>query len=92
MDKVTYDQNKARVHINPEKWFVVIPLDVWQYHIGGYQVAEKWLMDRKGKGLSPEEVAHYVRVVTAIAETITLQESLDNLFAEVETNLLEGKL
>jgi predicted helicase len=92
VDKVTYDQNKVRVHINPEKWFAGIPSEVWEYHIGGYQVAEKWLKDRKGKELSSEEVAHYTRVVTAIAETITVQQSLDDLFSEVEKNLLEVKL
>jgi predicted helicase len=90
--KVTYDQEKERVHINPEKWFANIPPEVWEYHIGGYQVSEKWLKDRKGKGLSSEEVAHYTRVVTAIAETITIQQSLDDLFAQVEASLLEVKL
>jgi predicted helicase len=92
VDKVTYDQNNARVHINPEKWFSGIPPEVWEYHIGGYQVSEKWLKDRKGKGLSSEEVAHYARVVTAIAETISIQRPLDDLFAEVETSLLEVRL
>jgi predicted helicase len=90
--KVSYDRDKARVHINPEKWFTGIPLEVWEYQIGGYQVSEKWLKDRKSKGLSSEEVAHYARVVTAIAETISIQQSLDDLFAEVETNLLEVRL
>jgi predicted helicase len=90
--KVTYDQTKARVHINPEKWFTGILPEVWEYHIGGYQVAEKWLKDRRGKGLSSEEVTHYAKVVTAIAETINIQETLDELFKEVETNLLQVKL
>ena len=76
----------------PEKWFAGIPPEVWEYHIGGYQVSEKWLKDRKGKGLSSEEVAHYTRVVTAIAETISIQGFLDDLFAEVETSLLEVRL
>jgi len=92
VEKVAYDQNKARVHVNPEKWFTGVPPEVWEYHIGGYQVSEKWLKDRKGKELSSEEVAHYARVVTAIAETISIQQSLDELFAEVETSLLEVKL
>jgi predicted helicase len=90
--KITYDQEKSRVYINPEKWFADIPPEVWEYHIGGYQVSEKWLKYRKGKGLSSEEVAHYTRVVTAIAETITIQETLDELFKEIETSLLEVKL
>lgn len=59
---------------------------------GAYQVAEKWLKDRKGKTLLSEEVAHYCRVVTAIAETISIQETLDELFKAVETNLLEVTL
>jgi len=92
VEKVTYDQNKTRVHINPDKWFTGIPPEVWEYHIGGYQVSEKWLKDRKGRMLSSEEVSHYARVVTAIAETITIQRSLDVLFGEVETSLLEVKL
>jgi predicted helicase len=92
VDKVTYDQNKTRVHINPGKWFAGVPPEVWKYQIGGYQVAEKWLKDRKGKELSSEEVAHYSKVVTAIAETIEIQETLDELFKEVEKSLLEVKL
>jgi predicted helicase len=87
--KVTYDEKKGRVNINPDKYFVSVPREVWEYHIGGYQVAEKWLKDRKAKELSSEEVAHYAKVVTAIAETIKIQESLDDLFEEVEANLLE---
>jgi predicted helicase len=92
VDKVTYDPEKARVHINPEKWFSGISPAVWEYHIGGYQVAEKWLKDRKTKELSSEEVSHYTRVVTAISETINIQQSLDALFAEVEGKLIEVTL
>ncbi len=92
VEKVTYDQNEARVHINPEKWFNGISPEVWEYHIGGYQVSEKWLKDRKGRELSSEEVTQYARVVTAIAETIIIQKSLDDLFGEVERNWLEVKL
>lgn len=90
--KVSYDSKKARVYINDDKYFSGIPSEVWDYHIGGYQVCEKWLKDRKGRTLSSEEIATYVKVVTAIAETISIQESLDDLFKEVESNLLEVSL
>jgi hypothetical protein len=90
--KVTYDEKNGRVNINPDKYFVGVPRGVWEYHIGGYQVAEKWLKDRKGRVLSSEEVAHYARVVTAIAETISVQQDLDHLFLEVESALLEVRL
>jgi hypothetical protein len=55
-------------------------------------VSEKSLKDRKGRQLSSEEIAHYARVVTAIAETIKIQQSLDDLFTEVEESLLEVRL
>lgn len=90
--KVSYDPKTKRVYINPDKYFSGVPSDVWDYHIGGYQVCEKWLKDRKGRTLSSEEVATYTKVVTAIAETIKIQESLDDLFEEVESKLLEVSL
>ena len=90
--KVTYDEKKGRVNINPDNYFVGVPREVWEYHIGGYQVAEKWLKDRKGRVLSSEDITHYAKLVTAIAETITVQQDLDDLFLEVETALLEVRL
>ena len=90
--KVTYDEKNGRVNINPDKYFVRVPREVWEYHIGGYQVAEKWLKDRKGRVLSSGDITHYVKVLTAIAETISVQQDLDDLFLEVETALLEVRL
>ena len=90
--KVTCDPKNLRVHINPDEYFAGVPSEVWEYHIGGYQVAEKWLKDRKGRILSSEEIAIYAHVVTAIAETISIQESLDDLFRQVESDILEMSL
>ncbi len=84
VEKVSYDEKKRRVYVNTDNYFVGVPREVWEYHVGGYQVAEKWLKDRKGRTLSSEEVAHYCRVVTALAETIKIQEGLDELFDETE--------
>jgi predicted helicase len=90
--KVSYNPKKERMNINDEKYFDGVPSEVWEYRIGGYQVCEKWLKDRKGRTLSSEEIATYAKIVTAIAETIKIQESLDDLFKEVESNLLEVRL
>lgn len=90
--KVSYDTKKARVYINSDKYFSGVPEEVWEYHIGGYQVCEKWLKDRKGRMLSSEEITTYAKVVTAIAETIKIQGSLDSLFKEIESNVLEVSL
>jgi hypothetical protein len=52
--------------------------DVWNFHIGGYQVCEKWLKDRKGRTLSRDDIAHYQKIVIALAETIRLMKEIDD--------------
>lgn len=91
VEKVAYDESKKRVFINPKASFVAVPKDVWEYHIGGYQVADKWLKDRKERTLSSDEAAHYCKVVMALAETIKIQKGVDELFEEVEKTALEMK-
>jgi len=54
-----------------------MPAAVWAFHIGGYQVCEKWLKDRKGRALSAEDIEHYQRVVVALNETIHLMGEID---------------
>ncbi len=53
--------------------------DVWNFHIGGYQVCEKWLKDRKGRVLSNDDVAHYEKIVVALSETIRLMQVIDKV-------------
>ena len=52
-------------------------LEVWSFHVGGYQVCQKWLKDRKGRTLMFEDIQHYQRVVAALGETIELMEQID---------------
>jgi hypothetical protein len=52
---------------------------VWDFRIGGYQVCEKWLKDRKGRSLSKDDIAHYQKIVAALAETIRLMKEVDNI-------------
>jgi hypothetical protein len=47
-----------------------VPEDVWNFHIGRYQVCEKWLKDRRGRVLSAENIEHYHRVVKALASRL----------------------
>jgi ABC-type uncharacterized transport system substrate-binding protein len=57
---------------------------VWYFHVGGYQVCEKWLKDHKGRTLSKEDIAHYQKIVVALSETIRLmKEILVNTIASV---------
>ena len=57
--------------------FQGVPEAVWNFHIGGYQVCEKWLKDRKGRTLSEEDIAHYHKIVVALSETIRLMAEID---------------
>ncbi len=57
--------------------FTGVPENVWNFHVGGYQVCQKWLKDRKGRTLSNEDIQHYQRIVVALKETIELMAKID---------------
>ena len=78
----TDNPEEARVWINGTQYFNEIPPEVWEFHIGGYQVCHKWLKDRKGRRLSFDDIKHYQRIVGALAETITLMEQIDEVIDE----------
>jgi hypothetical protein len=59
-----------------------VPEEVWDFHIGGYQVCHKWLKDRKGRRLSDEDISHYQKIVVAINETIRVMAEIDEVIDE----------
>ena len=72
----------GRVYINAKQYFDGITPVVWQFRIGGYQVAEKWLKDRKARTLTHDEIEHYQRTIAALAETRTLMAQIDSLISD----------
>ncbi|MEK9155962.1 MAG: type ISP restriction/modification enzyme [Patescibacteria group bacterium] len=79
------------VMLNDEKqFFGPVPREVWDYHIGGYQVLHKWLKDRKGRYLANEEIKTYCRIATALKSTIEIQKEIDNLYPKVEESLINN--
>lgn len=62
--------------------FAGVPEEVWNFHIGGYQVCEKWLKDRKGRTLTAEDIAHYQKIVVALNETIRVMAEIDVVIEE----------
>jgi predicted helicase len=70
-------QAPGRVYINDSQYFENVPPEVWCFHVGGYQVCEKWLKDRKGRALSYEDIEHYRRVTQALRQTLRLMEGID---------------
>ena len=77
IEKVRYVT--GRVYINKEQYFEGINLDIWEFHVGGYQVLYKWLNDRKGRNLSFDDLLHYQKVVVALKETSCLMKEIDGL-------------
>jgi hypothetical protein len=71
------DSEEGRVFVNGEQYFAGVAPEVWNFHVGGYQVCQKWLKDRKGRTLSFDDLEHYRRVVAALAETISLMSEID---------------
>jgi hypothetical protein len=59
------------------QYFEGVPPEVWDFHIGGYQVCEKWLKDRRGRTLSFDDLTHYQKIITALKETIRLMAEID---------------
>ncbi|MDX9835157.1 MAG: type ISP restriction/modification enzyme [Desulfobulbus sp.] len=74
---IRFDAQTQRVEINGDKWFEGISEELWNFHVGGYQVLHKYLKDRKGKSLA--DPIHYCRMATALKETIALQTQIDEL-------------
>ena len=57
--------------------FKGVPECVWNFHVGGHQVCQKWLKYRKGRTLSDEDIAHYHKIVVALNESIRLMKEID---------------
>ncbi|MBT9131260.1 MAG: hypothetical protein DDT40_01136 [candidate division WS2 bacterium] len=73
-----------RLYINQSQYFEGISEEVWRYHIGGYQICDKWLKDRKGKHLSLEDIKQYLSIVSSLQITIGIQKEIDSIYSEVE--------
>lgn len=84
VEKPRYSETEQRVYINVIQYFEGIEKEVWEYQIGGYQVLEKWLKDRKKRVLGLEDIQHYCRVATALKRTIEIQEEIDIAYPKVE--------
>ena len=87
IEKVSYNENEQRIYINKDKYFEGISSEVWNYHIGGYQVLQKYLKDRKSRNM--DDAPRYCRIVTALSKTIEIQEQIDVIYPELEKELVQ---
>lgn len=77
VEKVSWSNDTVWVDKAQTTGFRGVREQVWNFHIGGYQVCEKWLKDRKGRTLSKDDIAHYQKIVVALSETIRLMQEID---------------
>jgi hypothetical protein len=73
----TSSAQTGRVHINPDQYFEGVPAIAWEFHIGGYQPAQKWLKDRKGRALSFDDVMHYQKIIKILCETDRIMKEIN---------------
>jgi predicted helicase len=69
---------KGCVWINDTQYFEGVPPEVWDFHVGGYMVCDKWLKSRKGHALTFDDLDHYQNVVAALSETLSLMAAIDD--------------
>ncbi|MDD2412852.1 MAG: N-6 DNA methylase [Bacteroidales bacterium] len=72
----------GKVYINDTQYFDNVPQVAWEFYIGGYQPAQKWLKDRKGRKLEVEDILHYQKIIVALSETARLMKEIDKIEIE----------
>lgn len=69
----------GKVYINAAQYFDGVPEQAWNFYIGGYQPAQKWLKDRKRRILSYEDIIHYQKIIVALEQTNKLMQAIDEI-------------
>ena len=67
----------GNVYINETQYFANVPEVAWNFYIGGYQPAQKWLKDRKDRKLEFEDILHYQKIIVALTETDRIMKEID---------------
>ena len=80
VDTVRYLLNEESISINKTQFFNPVPKSVWDFRIGGYQVLDKYLNDRKGRVLSLEEINHVAAVADSLSFTIDQMATIDEAY------------
>ncbi|MFN9175047.1 MAG: type ISP restriction/modification enzyme [Synechocystis sp.] len=83
IEKITYteptDKQNGRVYINKTQYIDNVPPEIYNFYIGGYQVCNKWLKDRKGREFTDDDFEHYSQIVSILKRTIKLMKSIDKI-------------
>lgn len=80
VEAVRYSPEEQAVYINKTQCFKPVPQAVWEFHIGGYQVLNKYLKSRKGRALSLDEINHIGAVADSLAFTLEQMAKIDTAY------------
>ncbi len=73
------EDEKVKIFINDTQYIANIPLVAWEFYIGGYQPAQKWLKDRSGRELSHNDFKHYNKIINALIQTNIIMKKIDKI-------------
>ncbi len=79
VEQVKYNETQQRVWINSEQYFADVPPHIWSFYVGGYQVCQKWLKDRKGRELSFDDLIHYQNIISILGATVEIMNEIDQI-------------
>jgi predicted helicase len=80
VEAVRYSPQEQAIAINKTQSFKPVPEDVWNFHIGGYRVLDKYLKSRKGRKLTLDEIDHVAAVADSLAFTIGQMARIDKIY------------
>ncbi len=78
--KIKYEN--GNVYINDTQYFKNVSESAWNFYIGGYQPAQKWLKDRKDRALQFEDILHYQKIIVALTETEKIMAEINEIQIE----------
>jgi predicted helicase len=73
------DYRDMNVYINDKQYFGKVPKEVWEFYVGGYQPAQKWLKDRRDRVLTDVDIDHYQKMIVSMNETIKIMTKIDTV-------------
>ena len=73
------NDDSGKVRINETQYFDKVPQVAWEFYIGGYQPAQKWLKDRKTRTLNYDDIQHYQKIIVALSETDRIMKEIDKI-------------
>jgi len=77
IENIRFENNS--VWINKTQYFENVPKIVWEFYIGGYQPAQKWLKDRKGSSLNYKDLINYQKIIKVLEKTIEVMRKIDEV-------------